>query len=71
MIVNGEPVCYGKQMLTNQNFFLTDHGIDLPFDSGIDEFDRKYFDYLLISKVISEIECSHPKVAIQILQQLP
>lgn len=71
MIVNGEPVPYEKQMLTNHNFFLTDHGIDLPFDSGIDEFDRKYFDFLLITKVIKEIESSHPKVGRQILQNLP
>jgi hypothetical protein len=39
MIVNGKEIPYAKQMVRNNNFYLTDLGIDLPLEEGVKKFD--------------------------------
>lgn len=71
MIVGEEVVAYGKQMLTNDMLYITDMAMEVRMTMQIDEFDQQFFLTLLNKHIVKELEVSHPKVGLQILQQMP
>jgi hypothetical protein len=71
MIVGGEVVGYGKQMLTNDMLYITDLAMEVRMTLQIDEFDQQFFLTLLNKHIVKELEICHPRVGLQILQQMP
>ena len=55
MLVNGVPIPYEEQMITEDTFYLVDLGIDLPLEEGVKQFDAKYFNFLYVKHLIKDL----------------